>query len=503
MRVRFLRVETQRRVLPVTSVGAALIITLYLGQAIAAENYGLLMILLTLGSAAFLGLFILRNWRIGVFAFFTWIVFEDLVRKYLGNNLVIYAVKDVVVLMTYISYFLGLRKQGREGFKNPLAVPLLLWFGWAVVEAFNPHVEHFLVPIVGLRMSFLYVPMLWLGYAFARDEPGLKRFLVLSLSLGGIAAVLGMVQAVVGLDFLNPEAPGLRTELIRQAPGVGLEVPRPVGTFADAGRFAQYLFVLIYVGLGLVSYLSAERQGRRRGLWFWIWLCWGAIIAALFISGQRAAILWVILSALILGTLFIQGKRGQARLPIMRIAVGASAALALLSLLSVERVYAVYRFFVDTLSPTSPYSELFQRQYGWTGVIYSLQSSLLGHGTGSNSLGQQYILEPERQLAAVEGGYSAVAWEWGLVGLVLWLWWSVVLMRESYRRVMLLRGTPFYWLGVSIGLYAFFILFPWFYVGMQVYQNYITQAFLWLLLGVLLRLPHLAAKEYPVRVLAR
>jgi hypothetical protein len=40
--------------------------------------------------------------------------------------------------------------------------------------------------------------------------------------------------------------------------------------------------------------------------------------------------------------------------------------------------------------------------------------------------------------------------------------------------------------------YAFLLLLPLTYEGMQAYQDFILNAYLWLLLGVLFRLPKLA-----------
>ncbi|MGB9241708.1 MAG: hypothetical protein WCC03_00005, partial [Candidatus Acidiferrales bacterium] len=46
---------------------------------------------------------ILRNWRSGVYMFLIWLVFEDLVRKYLGNNMAIFFAKDVLAALIYVS----------------------------------------------------------------------------------------------------------------------------------------------------------------------------------------------------------------------------------------------------------------------------------------------------------------------------------------------------------------------------------------------------------------
>jgi hypothetical protein len=48
---------------------------------------------------------ILKNWRNGVYFFFSWLLFEDLARKYLGNNMAVYFAKDILVAMVYLSFF--------------------------------------------------------------------------------------------------------------------------------------------------------------------------------------------------------------------------------------------------------------------------------------------------------------------------------------------------------------------------------------------------------------
>src|SRR5205814_10695920 len=40
---------------------------------------------------------ILNNWRQGLYVFITWLMFEDLFRKFLGNNMAIYFAKDFLL----------------------------------------------------------------------------------------------------------------------------------------------------------------------------------------------------------------------------------------------------------------------------------------------------------------------------------------------------------------------------------------------------------------------
>jgi hypothetical protein len=89
-------------------------------------------------------------------------------------------------------------------------------------------------------------------------------------------------------------------------------------------------------------------------------------------------------------------------------------------------------------------------------------------------------------------GYGALVWEWGIVGLAIWIWWGLSLARQSVSITLSLAGTRFFWLAATISYFLFSVVFLWLFLGLQVYQNYVTAAFLWFLAGVLLRLPKIA-----------
>jgi len=506
MRIQSFSINPGRWALVVGLIVFTPIAAVYLVQNLESGNYKELIIFSSFGLAASLSLFVLRNWRVGVVAFFMWIAVEDLVRKYLGNALIIYGIKDLMILATYTSYFLAGWGQKQEGFKNPLKVPLLLWFGWAGAEALNPNISNWLVPIMGLRMSFFYVPMLYLGYAFFKNEQQLRGFLILILSIAMLVSLLGIVQAIVGLDFLNPEsARGLRLDMTRVELHLGVEVRRPTSTFVDPGRFALYLFAIIYLGLGLLGYLYTSHQAKHNGLRRLIWFCWITVLVGLFVSGQRASMLWLIVSLPLLGLAYVYERGGLRKmgrsLPLTRFLLAGPVALLLLGLVFRERFEFDSRYYVETMNPASYNSVLGLRSADyWNDITRAISSGgLIGHGTGTASLGLQYVYDVDpytdgRSLIWVEGGYAAVLWEWGLIGLILWLWWSVTLMWKLVQKIVGLRGTPLYWLSIGIVLNAFFTLFAWFYLGMQIYQNYTTQAFLWFTIGLLFNLPTLLFK---------
>jgi hypothetical protein len=130
---------------------------------------------------------------------------------------------------------------------------------------------------------------------------------------------------------------------------------------------------------------------------------------------------------------------------------------------------------------------------------------VLGNGTGTASLGTQYVskLIGERPpQIGVEEGYGSLIVEMGIVAPFLWILWTAALLINSWKVVSGLRGTRFFPIAFAIFWYAFLLLYPFTYGGLAPYQNYVSNAYLWLLLGVLLRLRDLMALAPAPSVLA-
>ena len=155
---------------------------------------------------------ILRNWRSGVYMFLIWLVFEDLVRKYLGNNMVIFFAKDVLAALIYISIIRAVGNHQEKAFRPPFLLAISFFFWWAAIQIFNPYSPSPLYGVLGLKIYFFYLPCTFAGYALIRNDQDLRRLLTVILSAATVVAGLGIIQAVVGPQFLNPAtlAPEIR-----------------------------------------------------------------------------------------------------------------------------------------------------------------------------------------------------------------------------------------------------------------------------------------------------
>ena len=376
----------------------------------------------------------------------------------------------------------------------------MLWY--AVLQVFNPNSPSILYGLVGLRLYFFYLPLMFIGYALMDSEKDLRRFLLVQALMAAVVASLGVVQAIVGLDFLNPrqapEALGL-LYLVRRAPLSDLPVPRTTSVFVSDGRFAWYLFIMFVLMLGSSAYFYFSPRNRRALL---IYAALGIVVAAIVTSGVRTVIVASIATFFVFwGTLMRQkGRTFRPRLlrmiPQVSLAVGA----ILLVLVSIfpTKVSAYWAFYTETLLPGSPKSELVRRSFqyplGNFLAAFSFPHWYIGEGIGTTSLGVKYIVaffNVPTLGGWVENGFGTLVVEMGPLGLLLWLGWTLSLVYHGWRAYRHLRGSPLWPLGFAIWWYIFIALFPKMWMGMQAYQNYINNAYLWLLTGILFRLPSL------------
>lgn len=463
------------------------------------ERMGLFSLMLLGLAATLAGLTTVSNWRYGLYVLLLWIVLEDLPRKYLGNNMLIFFSKDVVAALVYLAFLTARMSQGLPRLRPRFLLPLTLFAAWAVVQVLNPNSPSPLYGLMGLRLYFFYVPLMFVGYALICDETDLRRFVRFNLAVAAIVAALGIAQGVIGLDFLNPPnlAPELKlAKLVRQAPISGALVPRPTSVFVSDGRFAWYMLVMFLLGIGSLVWLWA-RQDRAA------WEVAGAlaiIVAAIVMSGSRGTIMYMLGSTAVLASAMLWGSRARLRPMVARallrgLAFGGLGLVAVLALFP-EAVGARWSFYYETIAPWSPTSELTWRVWGYpvTNLLgaFTFPSWPLGYGTGTSSLGVQYatgLLGLPKPGIGVESGYGTLILELGVLGLALWLLWTSVLVREGWGVVLRLRGSVLFPVGFATLWFAFLLLFPFTFGGMQPYQNYVFNAYLWLLLGILWRLP--------------
>src|SRR5207244_3689370 len=194
--------------------------------------------LATLGGLIVIGT--VNNWRGGVYLFLTWLLFEDFARKFLGNNMAIYFAKDFLALVVFICFLAAYRRRKMTTFRPPFLVPLLIFIWFGALQVFNPASTSIWYGLMGFKMFFYYVPLVFLGYALINSEAQVRRFFTVNMVLALIIISLGIAQSILGPSFLNPAHPAedirLLSSLYRISPITGLLAYRPNSLFVRTRR---------------------------------------------------------------------------------------------------------------------------------------------------------------------------------------------------------------------------------------------------------------------------
>jgi hypothetical protein len=259
--------------------------------------------------------------------------------------------------------------------------------------------------------------------------------------------------------------------------------------------------------MGAQGYLLlGRRPGAKYGF-----LGIGVVTVAVLLTGTRTPFVYVSASALMMTAAFLWGApwrwgQGHRMVKALRRALLVGAVgLILMGTIFPAVLGANWAFISETLSWGGQGSELQNRSLDYP--IQNLQKAfqherwVYGYGTGMNSLGMQYVArilnEPEPNIG-VESGYGSLVVEFGVFGLVLWIFWVSALLWSGWRIVKQLRQTIYFPIAFAIWWYAVLILVLLLYLAISPYQNYVNNAYLWLLLGILYRLPALAKMPQPV-----
>ena len=464
---------------------------------------------IVIGLAGCLGIaYILRNWRIGFCFFNVWLLFEDFIRKYMGNGTALFFGKDVLAAILYLCLFAAFARKKEKRFRPPFLLwfPLTLYLWLGALEIFNPASPSVLYGLLGFKLDFFYIPMIFVGYALIRDRQDLQKFLVGNAVLAIIISAVGMAQAVLGNGFLNPGnlAPELMdmVNLEKVAPISGQVLSLPNSVFVSPGRFSLYLSMAATMCIGAAGYLILSGRGQRKIIFVAI----GAIAAATLFSGSRTAVVLVGLTAIAFtaGTLWGASSRSRMIQKILKVVMWSLIIVvfgfALAFLLYPETVGPRIAFYAETMSPFSTTSAVGYRSI--TYPIANLQTAfddpnwLFGNGIGTASLGMQYVarlLHSSYRGIWTESGWGELILEMGILAPVLWVCWTGFFLYSCWKVVRQLRQTAFFPIAFSITWFAFVLLIPLTFGGTSSYQNYINNAFLWLLAGILFRLPEIAA----------
>lgn len=382
----------------------------------------------------------------GLFALVVVTVLEGGFRKWALNNVAVFLVKDFLALGIYAAVLPRLR---RDEWRRPwwLVVPLaaVLLLGLA----YTARSEAWSSAAIGLRAYAIYVPLLWVAPRLVDERRKGLALVVLVLALAMFESALGAVQSLTGNEWLNRLVPGSLPALITVD---GVSYLRPTGTLLQVGVFAAFVLFGFLAAFGLaVAYdrgrlLVAAAASLTVLAWGFVYASSRALTASLAIAvvatvvyllaRRRLLTIACLAGAAALGVVFLryQPFLGGAvregndafflrsseyrvfdesgKVQKVRIDIGTGNPAATTG-------FVARPFEPDNTggagTPSGTTTTRFRHQ-----LDIVLDQRLLGHGTGTMTVGSEYAL-PGRKIPG-ESQYSKLAYELGLPGLAFYCW---------------------------------------------------------------------------------
>lgn len=415
--------------------------------------------------------------------------------KLMGGGWLAYLVPDTLAVLIILVVSNERTGKGIMLFSpSPLTRPLLLLAAYCVLELVNPEAP-LIRSVLGLRSWLLYLGLYFVGLNMFRSLQQLQRLYSLLLALGVITALYGVHQWHAGpQSFANWSEHYARYADLAWSGELGL-VFRAFSTFVAPGVFSGNMAVVMSLALSVAVSPAITL--------FWRLLSVAAFAimgAGIAVSGSRAPVVHLVLMGALIPVLLpgFWSKIGTG----IKTAVVVGAALVLLA----QGVGPVVSERFATLLDIKASSWIWLER-----IVISVEWALshpMGMGLGYTAGVPRFLDDPIlRGLPTIniDSGYGSVAFELGLLGLVLFTHFAVKVGVEGVRAWRRLPSSRLKDLLLGPALWAG--TYPIFSVVAQPQASLPSSIYFWLLIGMLMkasapqRLPHanqlLRPKVYP------
>jgi len=423
----------------------------------------------------------LFRWRYGVLVIFFWLYLEDILRKIIpGQPPEISLIKDIIILITYLSFFatVALRPRMNIVLDRLKFIPALsVFLVFAAAAAIYSNTVSLWTIGLGFRTYFWYIPFAFLGYFMFRCEESFRRFakflVYTSIPLTIIAALQFHYWGETDFVLLKPFLAGdpLHSFLDTYIPFIS-------SVFGSHGRYARYSFLLYLLGLGLLAGYNRQNNNRILAL---------SIISAVvgvLLSGQRT-----VMYLLVIGLALLAGTLAFDFFKVHKISKRTLQALLIGAAISISIAVAVVLWFPIVGEYFLHFSSVIDRFTNFVpsdiGIAIS-RGGYAGQGFGTASQGIHYVPDSTVLVmeVGVESGIGKLWLEMGLAGTVVFIVFIIAVLitglRQIYRLPTLSRR------GIAVVAMIFFSgsMFEFFFLHHQVYGDATTLIPMWFFIGV-------------------
>jgi hypothetical protein len=374
------------------------------------------------------------KWRNLVVLTFIIVIFEGVLRKWVLPQAsdFIYFLKDVVLLIAYLKYFLS--SEAKYPFKKSvLNIFLLVSIVFCIFQAFNPGLGSPIIGFFGVKAYFFYIPLMWMLPSLFQSEEELYQFLRNYLLLVIPVSLLAIAQFVSPVSSpINVYAGGVAANAT-----VGENV-RVTGTFPYIVGYSVYLSFCFSI---LIPLLIREQAK----IWRWLTVIEAFLVAGTsFMTGARSLLLFEVL--------FLVGYGCILAITNPELATRASKQFFLPIVLFSALIPKLFNQAINAFSQraaTSDSEGFLNRAFSaFAEPEQAMQfKGLDGFGTGAthqatNPLRKALSLPLGETLPPSEGELGRIVLELGPVGFLLWYGLRLILIFSLWRVCMKLKS-PF------------------------------------------------------------
>jgi cell division protein FtsW (lipid II flippase) len=238
-------------------------------------------------------------------------------------------------------------------------------------------------------------------------------------------------------------------------------------------------------------------RGNRLLSAIWFVSLFQTFVGGVFLQNSRTVFYLFSIGALII--VFAGASRGRQRGLVLAAGGLLLGALLLMTMLQPQILDLYQRALDPSLEEWDSAGGRVQR--GLTQINNAIaQSGLIGHGTGSSSLGLQYVTGSTSM--PKENGYAALIWEFGPIGPLVWLFLMGSLIFRGWYVYRRLTSTAYAQLALAMSLMFGFALVLEF-AGLQYLENYLVITHFWALAGMHFALPRILETERVLKTVRR
>jgi hypothetical protein len=373
-------------------------------------------------------------WRLYVKLLIIYIPFSGVVQTLLYPSPLPILFKDIFfIIPAYLGFYLSVIIGTTKNKTNKSNILFVLFFillaSLVFVQSFNPSVPNWLVAAIGAKVWLFYLPMLFLGFHFIRNQTDLIKLLRIMVLLIWIPCTIGILEYFASVFFgyqyimtmLYGDAARSVSQNFANFEFAGGYLYRIPSTFSFSAQYFGYLLAMIVPAYMLMK-IDPIDTWRRIATYSLF-----TLIIASFISGTRAAFLFIPL--ILIFTYIFEGK-------IIGIIKGFFLLLFLFMVAMFISGINIIELFDTMLYLFLHYSE----EYAYQGFVDSISRSPLGLGTGMNTGAARYAFATNT-FQAFESYYAKIIFELGILGFFIVFGLFVTIIIYGYRINQMLKNT--------------------------------------------------------------